>query len=102
MIQQKPIRLTVFSEPISSPVDWSDKETTSKPWANKTDNQAENLRRLRQRLSTRTADYPPEVQAVLDVVKSPRGVQAKPEVFYDNSFVQKIEASGFINSLYAR
>jgi hypothetical protein len=35
-------------------------------------------------------------------VKSPRGVQAKPEVFYDNSFVQKIEASGFINSLYAR
>ncbi len=43
-----------------------------------------------------------EVQAVLEVVKSPRGVQAKPEVFYDNSFVQKIEASGFINSLYAR
>jgi len=43
-----------------------------------------------------------EVQAVLEVVKSPRGVQAKPEDFYDNSFVQKIEASGFINSLYAR
>jgi ABC-type nitrate/sulfonate/bicarbonate transport system substrate-binding protein len=43
-----------------------------------------------------------EVQAVLDVVKSPKGVRAKPEVFYDNSFVQKIEASGFINTLYIR
>ena len=43
-----------------------------------------------------------EVQAVLEVVKSPKGVQAKPEDFYDNSFVQKIDASGFINSLYAR
>ena len=43
-----------------------------------------------------------EVEAVLEVVKSPKGVQAKPEVFYDNSFLQKIEASGFINSLYAR
>jgi ABC-type nitrate/sulfonate/bicarbonate transport system substrate-binding protein len=43
-----------------------------------------------------------EVQAVLDVVKSPKGVRAKPEVFYDNSFVQKIDASGFINTLYTR
>jgi NitT/TauT family transport system substrate-binding protein len=43
-----------------------------------------------------------EVQAVLDVVKSPKGVRARPEVFYDNSFVQKIDASGFINTLYAR
>jgi hypothetical protein len=43
-----------------------------------------------------------EVQAVLDVVKSSKPVQVKPEAFYDNSFVQKIEASGFINALYAR
>ena len=43
-----------------------------------------------------------EVQAVLDVVKSPKGTQAKPEAFYDNSFLQKVEASGFINSLYVR
>jgi len=43
-----------------------------------------------------------EVQAVLDVVKSPKGVRAKPEVFYDNSFVEKLDASGFIKSLYER
>ena len=42
------------------------------------------------------------VEAVLDVVKSPKGVQAKPEIFYDNSFLQKLDASGFINALYAR
>ena len=42
------------------------------------------------------------VQAVLDVAKSPRAAQAKPEDFFDNSFLQKLEASGFINSLYAR
>ena len=42
------------------------------------------------------------VEAVLDVVKSPKGVQAKPEIFYDNSYIQKLEASGFINSLYPR
>ncbi|MGH7929577.1 MAG: hypothetical protein ACREQV_17475 [Candidatus Binatia bacterium] len=28
--------------------------------------------------------------------------QAKPQDFYDNSFVQKLDASGFVNSLYAR
>ena len=43
-----------------------------------------------------------EVKAVLEVVKSPKAQQAKPEDFYDNSFLQKIEVSGFINSLYAR
>ena len=43
-----------------------------------------------------------EVQAVLEVAKSPRAAQAKPEDFFDNSFLQKLEASGFINSLYAR
>jgi NitT/TauT family transport system substrate-binding protein len=43
-----------------------------------------------------------EVKAVLDVAKNPKAQQVKPEDFYDNSFVQKLEASGFINSLYAR
>lgn len=43
-----------------------------------------------------------EVKAVLDVAKSPRAKQMKPEEFFDNSFVQKIQASGFIDSLYAR
>jgi ABC-type nitrate/sulfonate/bicarbonate transport system substrate-binding protein len=42
------------------------------------------------------------VQAVLEVAKSPRAPQAKPEEFFDNSFLQKLEASGFINSLYTR
>jgi hypothetical protein len=44
----------------------------------------------------------PEVRAVLEVVKSPKGIQAKPEAFYENSFLQKLEESGFINSLYSR
>jgi len=43
-----------------------------------------------------------EVQAVLEVAKSPKAAQAKPEDFFDNSFLQKLEATGFINSLYAR
>ena len=43
-----------------------------------------------------------EVQAVLEVAKSPKAAQSKPEDFFDNSFLQKLEASGFINSLYAR
>ena len=42
------------------------------------------------------------VQAVLDVAKNPRAQQMKPEEFFDNSFLQKLEASGFIDSLYAR
>jgi ABC-type nitrate/sulfonate/bicarbonate transport system substrate-binding protein len=43
-----------------------------------------------------------EVKAVLDVAKSQRAQQVKPEDFYDNSFVQKLDASGFIDSLYSR
>jgi hypothetical protein len=43
-----------------------------------------------------------QVQAVLNVVKGPKGQQVKAEDLYDNSFVQKLDASGFINSLYAR
>jgi NitT/TauT family transport system substrate-binding protein len=42
------------------------------------------------------------VQAVLDVAKNPKAQQMKPEEFFDNSFLQKLEDSGFINSLYAR
>src|ERR1044071_8227081 len=41
------------------------------------------------------------VQAVLDVARNPRAQQVKPEEFFDNSFLQKLEASGFIDSLYA-
>jgi len=43
-----------------------------------------------------------EVKAVLDVARNPRAKQMRPEEFFDNSFVQKIEASGFIDTLYAR
>ena len=43
-----------------------------------------------------------EVRAVLDVAKSPKAKQMKPEEFYDNSLVQKIQASGFIESLYRK
>jgi hypothetical protein len=42
------------------------------------------------------------VQAVLEVAKNPKAQQVKPEDFYDNSFLQKLDVSGFINSLYAR
>jgi ABC-type nitrate/sulfonate/bicarbonate transport system substrate-binding protein len=42
------------------------------------------------------------VEAVLEVVKSSKGTQAKAETFFDNSFLQKLEISGFINSLYNR
>jgi NitT/TauT family transport system substrate-binding protein len=40
-----------------------------------------------------------EVKAVLDVAKSPKAKQMKPEEFYDNSLVQKIHASGFIDAV---
>ena len=43
-----------------------------------------------------------EVRAVLEVAKGPKAAQAKPEDFFDNSPLQKLEASGFINSLYMR
>ena len=43
-----------------------------------------------------------EVKAVLDVARNPRAKQMRAEEFFDNSYVQKIEASGFIDSLYAR
>ncbi|MGE5305692.1 MAG: ABC transporter substrate-binding protein [Alphaproteobacteria bacterium] len=40
-----------------------------------------------------------EVKAVLDASKSPKAKQMKPEDFFDNSVVQKIQASGFIDSV---
>ncbi len=43
-----------------------------------------------------------EVKAVLDVAKSPRAKQMKPEEFFDNSLVQKIQAAGFIDSVNKR
>jgi hypothetical protein len=42
------------------------------------------------------------VQAVLEVVKSPKAQKVKPEAFYDNSFIHKLDVSGYINSLYVR
>lgn len=43
-----------------------------------------------------------EVQAVLDVAKSPRAKQSTPEDFFDNSLVQKIQSPVFIDSPYPR
>jgi len=40
-----------------------------------------------------------EVQAVLDVSKSPKAKTMKPQEFFDNSIVQKIRASGFIEQV---
>lgn len=40
-----------------------------------------------------------EVQAVLEVAKSPKAKTMKPQDFYDNSIVQKIQASGFIGQV---
>lgn len=43
-----------------------------------------------------------EVQAVLDVAKSPKAKTMKPQEFFDNSIVQKIHASGFIDQVNKR
>lgn len=40
-----------------------------------------------------------EVQAVLDVAKSPKAKSMKPQEFFDNSIVQRIQASGFIDQV---
>jgi NitT/TauT family transport system substrate-binding protein len=40
-----------------------------------------------------------EVQAVLDVAKSPKAKTMKPQEFFDNSIVQKIQATGFIEQV---
>jgi len=109
VIQQKPdavIRyLRGYTEAIS--VIRRDKETAMKVMGKfmKTDNRQileavyEEHLPVFQRVPLMTKEA---VQAVLDVAKSPRAQQAKPEEFYDNSFIQKLDVSGFINSLYAR
>ncbi len=43
-----------------------------------------------------------EVQAVLDVAKSPKAKQMKPIDFFDNSIVQKIQTSGFVEQVNKR
>jgi NitT/TauT family transport system substrate-binding protein len=43
-----------------------------------------------------------EVKAVLDVAKSPKAKQTNPEDFFDNSLVQKIQASGFVEAVNKR
>jgi ABC-type nitrate/sulfonate/bicarbonate transport system substrate-binding protein len=40
-----------------------------------------------------------EVKAVLDAAKNPKARQMKPEEFFDNSLVEKILASGFIDEV---
>jgi ABC-type nitrate/sulfonate/bicarbonate transport system substrate-binding protein len=109
IIQQKPDAvnryLRAYTEALS--IIRRDKETAMKVMAKfmKTDNRKvleaiyEEHAPVMQRVPLMTRD---EVQAVLDVVKNPKVQQVKPEDFYDNSFIQKLDASGFINSLYAR
>jgi hypothetical protein len=43
-----------------------------------------------------------EIKAVLDVAKSPKAKQLNAEDFFDNSLVQKIQASGFIEAVNKR
>jgi NitT/TauT family transport system substrate-binding protein len=43
-----------------------------------------------------------EVKAVLDAAKSPKAKQMKPEEFFDNALVHKIQASGFVESVNKR
>lgn len=43
-----------------------------------------------------------EIQAVLDVSKSPKAKTMKPQEFFDNSIVQKIQATGFIEQVNKR
>lgn len=109
VIQQKPDAvsryLRGYTEAIS--IIRRDKETAMKVMGKfmKTDNRQlleavyDEHAPVFQRLPLMTKE---EVQAVLEVAKSPKAAQAKPEDFFDNSFLQKLEASGFINSLYAR
>ena len=109
VIQQKPDAITrylrAYTEAIS--IILRDKETALKVMAKnmKMDNRQwieavyDDVAGVLQRVPYMTR---PEVQAVLEVVKNPKGTQVKPDDFFDNSFLQKLEFSGFINSLYAR
>jgi ABC-type nitrate/sulfonate/bicarbonate transport system substrate-binding protein len=109
VIQQKPDAVTrylrAYVEAIS--VILRDKETTLEVMAKyiKMDNRQwveavyNDIAGVLQRVPYMTK---PEVQAVLDVVKIPKRAQVKPEDFFDNSLLQKLEFNGFINSFYAR
>jgi NitT/TauT family transport system substrate-binding protein len=109
VLQQKPDAVTRYlrgyTEAIS--IIRRDQETAMKVMAKfmKTDNRQtveavyEEHAPVFQRLPLMTKE---EVQAFLDVAKSPKAAQVKPEEFFDNSLLQRLEASGFINSLYAR
>jgi ABC-type nitrate/sulfonate/bicarbonate transport system substrate-binding protein len=109
VIQQKPDAITrylrAYTEAIS--IILRDKETALKVMAKnmKMDNRQwveavyEDVAAVLQRTPYMSKV---EVQAVLEVVKNPKGDQAKPEDFFDNSFLQKLDFSGYINSLYKR
>jgi NitT/TauT family transport system substrate-binding protein len=109
VVQQKPDAVTRFLRAYveSIAIIRRDKETAVKAMGKflKTDNQ-----RALEGIYNEYGDAFPrvpvmtreEVKAVLDVAKSPKAPQARPEDFYDNSFVQKLDSSGFINSLYAK
>ena len=109
ILQQKPDAISRYlrgyTEAIS--VILRDKETAMKVMGKfmKTDNRQtleavyDEHAPVFQRLPLMTKE---EVQAVLEVAKNPKAAQVKPEDFFDNSFLQKLEASGFIHSLYAR
>jgi ABC-type nitrate/sulfonate/bicarbonate transport system substrate-binding protein len=109
VIQQKPDAITrylrAYTEAIS--IILRDKETALKVMAKnmRMDNRQwveavyDDVAGVLQRVPYMTKA---EVQAVLEVVKNPKGTQVKPDDFFDNSFLQKLDFSGFINSLYAR
>lgn len=109
VIQQKPEAITrylrAYTEAIS--IILRDKETALKIMGKymKMDNRQwleavyDDIARVLQRTPYMTKL---EVQAVLDIVKNPKGTVVKVDDFFDNSFLQKLEFSGFINSLYAR
>ena len=109
VLQQKPDAITRFLRAYTESIAIirRDKETALKAMGKflKTDNRLalegiyEEYGNAFQRVPLMTKEA---VQAVLDVAKSPKAQQMKPEDFFDNSFLQKLDDSGFINSLYAR
>ena len=40
------------------------------------------------------------LQTVLDLIENPRAREARPEQFVDNSYLQELDASGYIRRLY--
>ena len=109
VLQQKPDAISLYLKGYTEAISiiLRDKETTIKVLGKfmKTDNRQtleavyDEHASVFQRVPLMTKE---EVQAVLEVAKSPKAAQSKPEDFFDNSFLQKLETSGFINSLYSR